>query len=486
MNSRAIVFYDDQCEICQASVSWLRLLDSSGSTEIVGLNQERLAAYRLTIDACSEQLHIVNQDGQILIGWRAVAYLARLFPVTWIVGTLGAIPPFSWAADALYRWVARNRFALSKCRGGACAVRKESQVRKVTRLTPFWTCRSLGALIRFPLIVAAIMRQIGRNLRRYLLTYRRRIDLLDGRLKLLILNGFTCDLITLLFGEHFVAIFYEDLAIDPGPAKLRQALIRHLRRSKDAAAHFVVATHRHEEHSGNLNWLAAQINGEVVVSEATAAHLKSPDLLPWIRRATIGQPPALQPPFRIAKDHVGRLQVFAAPGHSDDHIVLYDAQERILFAGDAFMGSYFSAPNPDVDSRMWIQTLRDLIDLPIEILIEGHGHIHSLRRDIPDDCPLLIRRNPKHELLEKLRFCEWVRDQVEAGLAEGLPINAIEATCFPWGRRFAWESFLNDEFSRMLSGGHWSRTELVRSFMRSDSVLPGVYETRFFSRRDNS
>ena len=42
-------------------------------------------------------------------------------------------------------------------------------------------------------------------------------------------------------------------------------------------------------------------------------------------------------------------------------LCLYDPKERILFAGDAFMGTYFSAPNPDVDSRAWIDTLRRLL-----------------------------------------------------------------------------------------------------------------------------
>jgi hypothetical protein len=59
-------------------------------------------------------------------------------------------------------------------------------------------------------------------------------------------------------------------------------------------------------------------------------------------------------------------------------------------------------------------------------------------------------------------------------------VCAVEATCFPWGRRQAWETFVNDQFMRLFSLGHWSRTELVRSFVRpeAESVLPMVYEAR--------
>jgi len=160
---------------------------------------------------------------------------------------------------------------------------------------------------------------------------------------------------------------------------------------------------------------------------------------------------------------------------------LYDRREKLMIVADAFMGVYFSAPNPDVDSRSWIQTLERLLALDIEILIEGHGFIHTMRPDIPDIPGVVIRRNPKEELQEKLQYLKWLREQIEAGLSEGLPICAVEATCFPWGRRHAWETFINDQLMRVFSLGHWSRTELVRSFVRfseSDAVLPLLYQAR--------
>ena len=98
----------------------------------------------------------------------------------------------------------------------------------------------------------------------------------------------------------------------------------------------------------------------------------------------------------------GSLQVIATPGHCDDHIVLYDPKEKVLLAGDAFMGSYFATPNPDVDSRKWLVSLERLMELDIEILVEGHGHIHTLRADIPDFPGVVIRQDPKVAIAEKL------------------------------------------------------------------------------------
>ncbi len=48
---------------------------------------------------------------------------------------------------------------------------------------------------------------------------------------------------------------------------------------------------------------------------------------------------------------------------------------------------------------------------------------------------------------------------------------------------WTWERFLNDEMTRLLSLGHFSRSELLRSFVRprqDRSLLPTVYEARMY------
>ena len=205
----------------------------------------------------------------------------------------------------------------------------------------------------------------------------------------------------------------------------------------------------------------------------TAQFLTPFKKLPWVRAMVIGQPPDLKPPYQVLGESVdtqsGRLRVISTPGHCDDHIVLYDPKEKLLLAGDAFMGSYFATPNPDVDSRKWIESLERLMELDIEILVEGHGHIHTLRADIPDFPGVVVREDPKIALEQKLFYLRWLREQIEAGFQEQLPMRVIEASCFPWGNRTSWESCATDECIRMLSLGHFSRTELVRSFVRTNA-----------------
>jgi glyoxylase-like metal-dependent hydrolase (beta-lactamase superfamily II)/predicted DCC family thiol-disulfide oxidoreductase YuxK len=481
------VFYDDQCEICQAGVSWLRLLDRDGRTECLGIHPETIAPHSsLTMDRCLQEIHVVTPESGVLVGWDAVARLARLSPFTWPIGALGAVPPFRWLGRLMYRFIAANRYALSKCRGGACHASCPTDVRKRAALAPFWTCYAFGLLLRFPLSAAAMVRSIVRHIGLLWRTHGHRIVLLDGKLSLVFLNSFTCDLVSLMFGEQFLMVLYDGVAIDPGPTGTRRTLERQLRRLPAGAIRSVAATHHHEEHSCNLNWLGSRIGAPVYVGADTARVLQAPPLLPRIRRWMIGQPPPLIPPYTILENAMpsatGTLEVIAAPGHCDDHIVLYDRREKLLIAGDTFMGTYFSAPNPDVDSRKWIETLRRMLELEVEILVEGHGFVHTLRQDVPDFPGLVIRRHPREEIIEKLRFFEWLRSQIEAGFREGLPLRAVEVTCFPWGQAYAWEQFANDELSRILSAGHWSRTELVRSFVRSgpDAILPTLYQARFW------
>ncbi len=144
------VLYDGQCEICQACVSWLRTLDRESKTICLPISAEVLSKVdsRLNLDGCLRQLHVVTPEGEIHVGWDAVACLARLFPSTWLIGALGQRFPFRNAGRWLYGIVAKNRYSLSKCRGGACRVAKPEAVRRQARLGAFWSCYTLGFFIR--------------------------------------------------------------------------------------------------------------------------------------------------------------------------------------------------------------------------------------------------------------------------------------------------------------------------------------------------
>jgi hydroxyacylglutathione hydrolase len=483
------VVYDGQCEICQACVTWLKTLDHAQKTVCLPISDETLSSVdpRLKMDDCLRQLHVVTPEGEICVGWDAVTCLARLFSTTCLIGWLGQRILFHNVGRFAYGFIAKNRYSLSKCRGGACRVSKPEAVRRHARLGAFWSCHTLGFLIRLPLILWAGAVAATQRTSIFARTYHKRLDLLNGKLTILFLNGALPNTVPLLFGELFTTVLYDSVAIDPGSPKMRRSLSRHLRKLKSKVVK-IIATHAHEEHVGNLNWLSEITSAPIYVSEMTAEFLTPFKKLPWVRAAIIGQPPNLKKPFQLLGESVdsdsGKLQVIATPGHCDDHIALYDPKEKVLLAGDAFMGTYFATPNPDVDSRKWLASLERLLTLDIEILVEGHGHIHTLRPDIPDFPGVVIRQDPMQAIARKLDYLRWLREQIDAGFEEQLPLRAIEASCFPWGRRTSWESCATDECIRLLSLGHFSRSELVRSFVRTgNDTVPTVYEVRFYKRK---
>ena len=489
MKTKFKVFYDDQCEICQSGASWLRLIDDKNRIEFVSIEPCFLLSHYPDLDpeACQRELHVIAPDGRLYRGWEAVSRLARLFPQTWLVGMLGTLPLFMQLGRALYRSLAANRYALSKCHGGACRTHQPDPRQLKAALRIFWLCYLVGFFLRLPLVIGSGVCEFVRRLIAFFKTFRQGYEFLGSKLRLFFLCGFPCDLVPLFFGENFIMAVYKGIAVDPGSPRMRKSLQTHLDRLEPGAIRSIVATHHHEEHVGNLNWVAEKTGATIHLPEATARLLTHPVRLPWIRRIFIGQPPPLRKPYKFLGEEFAIdgsvLRVIPTPGHCDDHVVLYDPEEKLLIAGDAFMGAYFSTPNPDVDSLKWIGTIRRLLELDIEILIEGHGHIHTLRPDIPDIAGVVVREDPRSILDQKLKFLLWVREQVESGMAEKLPISAIASTCFPWNRATTWESFLNNELVECLSMGHFSKKELVRSFVRApsnDHVFPTVYKTVFY------
>ena len=476
--------YDAQCEVCQAGVSWIRALDRAGTVDCVTLDVDRLHEHHaeLDVDECLRVLHVVTDDGEVRAGWDAVVAIAEVIP---------AVRPLVWIdrnrfmrrlACRVYDFVATNRYQLSKCRGGVCGVEDPADTKRQASLAVFWTCYNLGLVFRLPLVVWRLVRNQTRHVVTHARTFRRRVDLLDCKLSILFLGGAPTDAVPLLFGERFCALVYRGVLIDPGSSKMRPSLRRHLQQWAEPIV-AVTATHHHEEHVGNLQWAAEQVDASVHVGPATRRLLSPATRIPRMRRWFIGQPPDLDGDVVELGDSLEadgvRLDVIKAAGHCSDHVVFWDPDERVLLVGDSFMGAYFSSPNPDVDSLAWIETLDRLIALRPEVMVEGHAHVHTLRSDIDDLPGVVIRTDPVDALREKRRMLCWVRDQVEAGLNEGLQIRAIEASCFPWGQPWSWENVFADETARLMTGGEFSRSEFLRSFQRNDrDALPQVVGLR--------
>lgn len=120
--------YDGDCGICTKAVGFVErhlvppTAPARRRTVIVAWQDADLAVLRLTQGECEEALQWVDVDGGISSGHRAVGRLLLRAGRWWRpLGHLALLPPTSWLAALVYRWVAANRYRLP---GGtpACAL----------------------------------------------------------------------------------------------------------------------------------------------------------------------------------------------------------------------------------------------------------------------------------------------------------------------------------------------------------------------------
>ena len=150
---------------------------------------------------------------------------------------------------------------------------------------------------------------------------------------------------------------------------------------------YVINTHHHADHSwGNSFFPGATIIGHdlcrKMLSERapSALEVASQDN-PLYRQIKILPP---QITFRegtltvqVGKKH---LTLMTTPGHSDDGISVLVDEDRILFAGDAFMPIPFIVEG---DLKTSITTIQGFQNLGLENIIQGHGDI-ILRGEIEE------------------------------------------------------------------------------------------------------
>jgi len=205
----------------------------------------------------------------------------------------------------------------------------------------------------------------------------------------------------------------------------------------------IVITHHHEDHTGNLFPLLAQRQMPVF------AHHRSEELLeqvsrkiPFYRNLIWGRPePArMVPAPEFLETAQYGLQILSTPGHSEDHLCLFEPTRRWLFTGDLYLASYLRYLREDENIYEIMASLRKLIDLKPEVVFCGH------RGFIPEG---------EKQLSKKLAFLENLRDEVLDSREKGIPMKDLLA-----------ETFKGDRFFRWLSRGEFSTQNLLRAFVR--------------------
>jgi glyoxylase-like metal-dependent hydrolase (beta-lactamase superfamily II) len=242
------------------------------------------------------------------------------------------------------------------------------------------------------------------------------------------------------------AYYVDGLLVDTGCAHSAQELADVMRGEK---LEFIINTHTHEDHIG-ANGILQELHEKVEI----CAHptglpvLENPrqtQPLQFYRQVFWGWPqPSIGSGVRDGQliEISGKsFEVIYTPGHSPDHICLYEQQRGWLFSGDLFVGGKDRALRADNDIYQIIASLKRIAGLQLTRLFPGSAR---------------IRENPHQELLDKIDYLEEIGDRVITLHKRGWSARAISRKVFGGP--------LLIEFATM---GDFTRMGLVKSYIYS-------------------
>jgi predicted DCC family thiol-disulfide oxidoreductase YuxK len=112
--------FDGDCGFCTRAADVARRVLPAGCA-VVAWQLTDLAALGVTAERAQAEVLWIDRDGRVSGGARAVARGLRAAGLPWSpLGVVLSVPPVSWLAPPVYRWVAAHRYRLP---GGTPACR---------------------------------------------------------------------------------------------------------------------------------------------------------------------------------------------------------------------------------------------------------------------------------------------------------------------------------------------------------------------------
>ena len=170
-------------------------------------------------------------------------------------------------------------------------------------------------------------------------------------------------------------------------AKEADGFLANIRKVTDKPLKYVVNTHHHLDHTWG-NCVFAKLGAVVIAQENALAH-KSEDAHTFAHPKAQGltrkdlEGTTLQDPTITFKDSMkidlGGVTVeltYPGPTHTDDSILVYVVQDKVLFTGDILFTHYHPYV-ADGDIPRWQQVVGELEQSPATKIIPGHGPVSS-------------------------------------------------------------------------------------------------------------
>jgi glyoxylase-like metal-dependent hydrolase (beta-lactamase superfamily II) len=169
-----------------------------------------------------------------------------------------------------------------------------------------------------------------------------------------------------LVGYDVSVYVLHTVLVDTGFVRAGRALLAAIDELKPRAA---IVTHWHEDHAGNVEALA-QRGVPMRMHAACEATLRARPAIAAYRHVVWGRPPRLVTP--LLDGDVAPLTVVELPGHTPDHLGVWDAERRILVSGDLFLGVKVRVAHCHEAPRRLLSSLRTAAALEPRLLLDAH------------------------------------------------------------------------------------------------------------------
>ena len=204
-----------------------------------------------------------------------------------------------------------------------------------------------------------------------------------------------------------------------GTPSLAAMLLDRIRKITDKPVTKVFMTHYHADHIYGLQVFKEQ-GAEIIAPAGVLDYLNSPEaearleerrfsLDPWVNDKTR----LVGPDVYVRKKttlEIGDVRITLMPvgaAHSDGDMTIYVEPDRVLFSGDII----FEGRVPylgDADTRLWLETLRQMETSGLVALVPGHGPAAS---------------DPTRAVRATRRYLERVREVMGRAVEEMIPFD---------------------------------------------------------------
>jgi glyoxylase-like metal-dependent hydrolase (beta-lactamase superfamily II) len=216
----------------------------------------------------------------------------------------------------------------------------------------------------------------------------------------------------------------------------------------------IVNTHTHEDHIGANGPLQRQRDGLEILAHPLALPILADPCglqpLHLYRRVMWGWPePSRGQPVTdgdvVETEHYA-FEVIYTPGHSPDHICLYEPHQGWLFTGDLFVGGRDRALRAGYDIWQIVESLKRISALPVTILFPGSAR---------------VRTNPTQVLSDRISYLEDLGESILALHDQGRGVAAIARALLG-----------GPMWIELITMGHFSRRRLVLSYLGENREAP--------------